>query len=98
MHKNKLFMLATLVTVLGLVAAAALAVGRSTPVVSMPADADMMMPPANIPLNPAWKAQPGGAAVTLPWTNVRVSNDGSSESKNEPFVAVDPHNAQHLVV
>jgi len=98
MRKNKLFMLATLVTVLGLVAAAALAVGRSTPVVSMPADADMMMPPANIPLNPAWKAQPGGAAVNLPWTNVRVSNDGSSETKNEPFVAVDPHNAQHLVV
>jgi hypothetical protein len=99
MPKNKLFLLVSLITVLGLVAAAAVAVGRATPMAQTNADPDLMVPATNMPLNANWKAQPvKGTAVNLPWSNIRVNTDASSEAQNEPFVAVDPRNANHLVV
>jgi len=99
MPKNKLFLLVSLITVLGLVAAAAVAVGRATPMAQTNADPDLLVPAANMPLNANWKAQPAkGAAVSLAWANVRVNTDSGNEAQNEPFVAVDPHNANHLVV
>jgi hypothetical protein len=59
----------------------------------------MEFPNANMPLSVGWKAQPvNGAAVTVPWANIRVNSDSSQEAQNEPFVAVDPTNANHIVV
>jgi hypothetical protein len=99
MPKNKLFLLVSLITVLGLVAAAAVMVGRATPLAQSNADPDLLVPAANMPLNANWKAQPAkGAAVSLAWSNIRVNTDTGSEAQNEPSVMVDPHNAQHLVV
>jgi len=52
-----------------------------------------------MPLSANWKAQPAsGSAVQLAWPNVKVNTDSGTEAQNEPFVAVDPSNAMHLVV
>jgi len=57
------------------------------------------VPSANMSLNPNWKAQPAtGASVSLPWANIKVNTDGSTEAQNEPFVAVNPNNPNHIVV
>jgi hypothetical protein len=99
MPKNKLFLLVSLMTVLGLVAAAALAVGRATPMAQSNADPDLLVPAANMPLNANWHAQPAkGGPVSLAWSNIRVNTDSSNEAQNEPFAAVDPRNNQHLVI
>jgi len=36
--------------------------------------------------------------VTLAWPNTKVNPDSSTVAQNEPFAAVNPNNAQHLVV
>ena len=36
--------------------------------------------------------------MPLAWGNLQVNSDTGTEPQNEPFVAVDPHNAKHLVV
>ncbi len=98
MHK-KLFVTGSMVALLGLVAAGAAAVGQMQPKAVAGTDPDRLVPAVNMPLAANWKARPAtGAAVQLPWGNVKVNTDAGSEPQNEPFVAVDPHNALHLVV
>jgi hypothetical protein len=99
MQKNKLFLLVSLTALLGLVATAALSVGRITPLAQVGADPDMLVPAANVPLNANWKAQPAqGAAVRVPGINTRVNTDSGTAAQNEPFAAVHPQNAKHMVV
>jgi hypothetical protein len=82
---------------LAFVAKGASTAAQRTPSIAM-ADPDLSVPPA-LPLSGKWQAKPvAGAPVTLPWANIRVNNDASREAHNEPFVAVDPRNANHLVV
>lgn len=104
MPKNKLILvmgLAVLLVVTSALAFAAQGVSTSaqnTPSIAM-ADLELNVPSANMPLSAKWQAKPAsGAPVTLPWANIRVNNDSTQEAHNEPFVAVDPNNAKHLVV
>jgi hypothetical protein len=70
---------------------------QNTPSIAM-ADPDLQVPPA-MPLSGKWQAKPvSGAPVSLPWSNIRVNNDATNEAHNEPFVAIDPNNANHMVV
>jgi hypothetical protein len=99
MPKRKLFTLASLITLLALVAAAAVAIARPATVATTSTDPDMMVPSTNMPLSASWKAHPvAGAPASLPWANLRVNTDNTSEAQNEPSVAVDPQNSKHLVV
>jgi len=98
MLHRKLWILVSLVTLLGVVTALALSVGRISPQALSSGDPDMLVPAVG-PSNPNWKPQPVAAApATLPWANLRVNPDASSEAQNEPFLAVDAANPRHLVV
>jgi len=103
MPKSKLILVLGLAALL--VATAALAfvakgvstAAQKTPSVAM-ADTDLEVPAA-MPLSGKWQARPAtGSPVTLPWANIRVNNDSTREAHNEPFVAIDPRNANHMVV
>jgi len=104
MQKHKLYLLISLVAVLGLVAAALAVVGRNAPqaATNAPAafsDPDMQVPAAGPAANPNWHASPvQGSPASLGWPNTKVNPDNSGLPHNEPFAVVDPHNAQHLVV
>ena len=98
MRKTKWLILVSLIALLGVVTALALNVGRITPLAMTTSDPDMLVPAA-VKADPNWKAQPApGAPVTLGWANIRVNTDSSTAAQNEPFVAVNPTNPQHLVV
>jgi len=106
MSRNKPLLVLGLLALLGVIATLGIVVaGQGSSVaqngsqVAARADADMEMPSANMPLASGWKAQPAsGAAASVPWANIRVNGDSSQEAQNEPFVAVDPSNANHIVV
>jgi hypothetical protein len=67
--------------------------------VALNAETEAMMPPAGLQKAANWKAAPvSGSAVNLPWANVKVNPDSSGEAQNEPYVAINPANAKHLVV
>jgi hypothetical protein len=58
-----------------------------------------LLVPSMMSKSASWKAVPvPGAPVALPWANVRVNNDASTEAQNEPFVAINPTNSRHIVV
>ncbi len=98
MHK-KLFVGGSMVALLGLVAAGAAALGQVQPKAVAGTDPDRLVPAVNQQKVANWQALPaGGPAVRVNWGNVQVNSDTSNEPQNEPFVAVDPHNAKHLVV
>jgi hypothetical protein len=88
---------------LAIIALAAFAVGRTNSLAlgndraALVGDPDMLVPAA-VKADPNWKPQPAGAPVALPWANIRVNTDNTTEAQNEPFVAVNPVNSQHLVV
>src|SRR5437867_7888037 len=101
MPKTKLVLVLGLAVLL--IATAALAfvakgvsnTAQNTPSIAM-TDPDLQVPPA-MPLSGKWQARPvSGAPVSLPWANVRVNNDTTREAHNEPFVAIDPNNANHM--
>src|SRR4051812_23703730 len=103
MRKYRTLISVGLVAILGVVAALAIMVGHagSSGAVASRAggDADLTVPSSSMPLSANWKAQPAsGSAVQLAWPNVKVNPDSSSEAQNEPFVAVDPSNPNHIVV
>jgi hypothetical protein len=101
MPKNKLFTMVSLAVLLVLVSAMAFVArgGSNASVAQVGADRDLEVPAANMKLSANWQAKPAsGAAVSLPFANVRVNTDNTQEAQNEPFVAVDPANAQHMVV
>jgi hypothetical protein len=98
MHK-KLLLLASVAALLGLLAAAVAIAGHPGSAAVSSVDPDLLVPATNAHPASNWHAQPvKGAPLTLPWANVRVNTDSGSAAQNEPFVAVDPRNAQHLVV
>jgi len=98
MAKNRPLLLAALAGLLGLVTALAFVVG-GTHGQSAASVNNLTVPSANMSLNPNWKAVPAtGASVSLPWANIKVNTDSSSEAQNEPFVAVNPNNPNHIVV
>jgi len=100
MRKNKSVLAFGLVLSLGIVVVMSIMVGRAgSATVASVGDPDLLMPAANMALSANWKAQPvTSAPVSVPWPNIKVNNDNSSEAQNEPFAAVDPRNSQHLVV
>src|SRR5436305_13498961 len=102
MQKYRTLVSVGLVAVLGVVAAMALMVGHagsSGAVASRSSDSDLTVPSANMPLSANWKAHPAsGSAVQLAWPNIKVNTDSGTEAQNEPYVAVDPSNSNHLVV
>jgi hypothetical protein len=52
-----------------------------------------------MPLAKNWTAKPAtGAEARLPWSNIRVNTDNTTEAQNEPYVAVNPNNSRHIVV
>jgi len=92
MREKKTIIALALVALLGVVSAMALMVGRG-------AGPELTVPSANMRLASNWKAQPAsGPAVQLAWPNLKVNPDSSTEAQNEPYVAVDPNNAKHIVV
>jgi hypothetical protein len=94
MRKYKALVPVGLVAILGMVAAMSFMVGSGGS-----SGAALTVPSANMKLSSNWKAQPAsGSAVQLAWNNIKVNPDSSTEAQNEPFVAVDPSNANHIVV
>jgi hypothetical protein len=60
---------------------------------------DLTVPSANMKLAANWAAKPApGAPVRLPWANVKVNTDSTTEAQNEPWIAVNPNNSRHMVV
>ncbi|HKP52892.1 MAG TPA: sialidase family protein [Chloroflexia bacterium] len=99
MAKNRPLLLAALAGLLGLVTVMALVVGRGSSIQTAAGTSNLTVPSANMQLNPNWKAQPAsGERVSLPWANIKVNPDSSNEAQNEPFVAVNPNNPNHMVV
>jgi hypothetical protein len=97
--QKRLFLLASLAALLGIIAAAVAVAGHPNAVAVTGGDPDMLVPAANVHPAANWHAQPvKGSPEVLPWANIRVNTDNTSWAQNEPFVLVDPHNAQHLVV
>jgi hypothetical protein len=59
----------------------------------------LTVPAANMSFAANFKAQPAaGAPVSLPWANTKVNTDATNEAQNEPFVAINPNNSQHMVI
>jgi hypothetical protein len=98
MAKNRPLLLAALAGLLGLVTVLAFMVGRAQSPAAASTTSGLTVPSANMQLSSNWKAQPAGASVNLPWANTKVNTDGSTEAQNEPFVAVNPSNPNHIVV
>src|SRR5688572_21749694 len=91
MSKNRPILLGALAGMLGLVTALSVAVGGG-------ARQDLTVPSANMQLSKNWAAKPAaGAPARLPWANIKVNTDNTTEAQNEPFVAVNPNNANHIV-
>jgi len=100
MAKNRPLLLAALAGLLGLVTALAFIAGRGPQApAAASGDLGLTVPSANMSLNSNWQAQPAkGERVSLPWANIRVNTDNTNEAQNEPFVAVNPNNPNHIVV
>jgi hypothetical protein len=93
MKKYRSFLTLGVVGVLGLVAGLAMLAGYAG---SSPS---LTVPSANMGLSSNFKAQPApGSPVQLAWANLKVNPDASTEAQNEPYVAVDPRDAKHIVV
>jgi len=104
MQKSKLYLLGSLVAVLSLLAAALAVMGHLAPQAGQyapaaAADPDREVPALSVAASSNWHAAPvSGSAAQVGWANIKVNPDSSSNQQNEPYAAVDPHNAQHLVV
>jgi hypothetical protein len=93
MSRNKPILLGALAGMLGVVTALSFAVGGGAR-----GGHDLTIPSANMQLSKNWAAKPAaGTAARLPWANIRVNTDNSTEAQNEPFVAVNPSNSRHIV-
>jgi len=91
MSKSKRILAVGLVPLLGAVAALGL--------VAAPAGPELTTPATNMTFSTSEKALGvSGAPASVPWANIRVNSDSSTEAQNEPFVAVNPNNSKHLVV
>src|SRR4051812_20014815 len=99
MRKKVFIPVALVIVVLGVIAALSILAGHSSSATVAMSDPDLNVPSANMSVSPNWKAQPAsGAAVSLGFPNFKVNPGTSQEATNEPYVAVDPNNANHIVV
>src|SRR3712207_5473200 len=91
MAKSKRIMAIGLAPLLGAVAFMGLVAG--------PGGQNLTVPPSGMQLSADWQAQPAaGKPAQVAWANIRVNTDSSQEAQNEPFVAVNPNNPNHMVV
>jgi hypothetical protein len=62
---------------------------------------ELTVPRANMGMAANFKGAPAtgkDAVASLPFRNIRVNSDSGVEAQNEPFVAVNPLNARHIVI
>jgi len=62
---------------------------------------ELTVPNANMGMASNFKSAPAvgkNAVASLPFANIRVNTDSGIEAQNEPFVAVNPNNARHIIV
>jgi hypothetical protein len=99
MPKRKLVIGLGLTALLVLASAMAfIARGAGSATVASNNNPELLVPPM-LSKQAGWQAAPApGAPVSLPWSNIRVNNDSTTEAQNEPFVAINPNNANHMVV
>src|SRR5215204_4834920 len=104
MPKVKPYVVIGLIALLGLVAVlgAFAAGGGSRSVASTGGGtSDLTVPQAGVPMNGSFKAVPAkgeGSEATLAFPNIKVNTDTSVEAQNEPFIAINPADARHIVV
>jgi hypothetical protein len=97
--KGKLLIAFSFAAVLGIMAAAMSFAGGTRSVAVSSSDPDLLLPSTNIVKPANWQpAAVKAAPVNVPWANLKVNSDSTDEAQNEPYIAVDPKNAQHLVV
>ena len=94
MNRIKPLIVAAVVALLGAIAvfgAFAAGSGRS----------ELTVPRANMGMAASFQASPAtgkDASASLPFRNIRVNTDSGVEAQNEPYVAVNPANARHIIV
>jgi len=102
MPRIKPFVVFGLVALLGAIAVLGVfAAGGSRATVASNNNAGLTVPSANMPLSANFKSNPAtGAAssASVAFANLKVNTDSTTEAQNEPFVAVDPRNASHVVI
>jgi hypothetical protein len=102
MPKIKPFVILGLVALLGVIAVlGAFAAGGSRATVASNNSAGLTVPSANMLQNVNFKANPAtgvNSTASVAYSNVKVNTDSSSEAQNEPFVAVNPNNSNHIVI
>jgi type II secretory pathway pseudopilin PulG len=62
---------------------------------------ELTVPRANMGMAASFQAAPAAgkdASASLPFRNIRVNTDTGIEAQNEPYVAVNPSNARHIIV
>src|SRR5437764_407747 len=101
MPKIRPILVLAIVALLGAIAIlGAFAVGGSRNTVASNG-ADLTVPGANMPFAANFKSAPAtgkDSTAVVPFANIRVNTDSSQEAQNEPFVAVNPSNPNHIVV
>jgi hypothetical protein len=99
MRKNRVILGLGLTALLVVASALAFVAGGGTSArIARSGDTELLVPPM-MSTSAGWKAAPvAGAPAALPWANLRVNTDGSTEAQNEPFVAINPSNSRHMVV
>lgn len=101
MPKVKPLLVVAIAALLGAIAIlGAFAVGAGPRAVAGGAN-ELTVPRANMGMATNFAAAPAigkDAQVNLNFRNIRVNTDSTVEAQNEPFVAVNPANANHIVV
>jgi hypothetical protein len=101
MHRIKPLVVVMVAALLGAIAvfgAFASGAGPRTVATNGP---ELTVPQANMGMAANFKASPAtgkNAIAALPFANIRVNTDQGVEAQNEPFVAVNPSNARHIIV
>jgi hypothetical protein len=101
MHRIKPIVVVAVAVLLGAIAVfGAFAAGSGSRTTASNGN-ELTVPRANMGMAANFKASPAigkDAQASLPFANIRVNTDQSVEAQNEPFVAVNPSNARHIIV
>ncbi len=101
MHRIRPSIAVAVMALLGAVALfGAFAAGAGPRTVAL-SDSELTVPRANMGMAANFQASPAtgkGSTASLPFANIRVNQDQGIEAQNEPFIAVNPSNARHIVV
>jgi hypothetical protein len=101
MRAKRIMVVLAVLAIISLVAAMSAFVGSKGGSVAAGTDPDLNVPSANMPMGVNFKANPAtgaNSAANVNFANIKVNSDSSNAAQNEPFVAVDPNNANHIVV